>query len=77
MRGIFSSAPAPIRLLVGSQILLLVQAFLLLRSAQVLDAMPRAIVLVTALAALAALIAAIRGEPDDNPDIWWRCRHVR
>lgn len=66
MRGIFSSAPAPsaIRLLVGSEILLLVQTGLVLNNPRPLHA-PVTLIFLIAVVSLAALIAAILGEPAD------------
>lgn len=67
MRGIFSSAPAPsaIRLLVGSEILLLVQVGLVLNSRPPLHGAVATIVAIIAVVSLAALIAAVLGEPAD------------
>lgn len=65
MRAIFSATPrAPIRHLVGTQLLLIVQSALVLRSATVPDGPLRGIMIVTALFALAGLVAAIRGGQD-------------
>lgn len=65
MRGILSNTPTPsaIRLLVGSHLLLLIQSWLVLRSSQPLDTMLAALVLMLAVVGVAALIAAIAGEP--------------
>lgn len=67
MRGIFSSAPAPsaIRLLVGSQMLLLVQTGLILSNPRPLHPPVTILVFLVAVVSLAALIAAILGEPTD------------
>lgn len=78
MNGIFSSTPAPgpIRLLVGSQGLLLVQSFI----AWQLPAVPtlfRILVAITAIVALAALISAAIGEDRARSQPWWRRRHGR
>lgn len=69
MRGILSTSPAPsaIRLLVGSHLLLLIQAWLVLRSRPPLDAMLAALVLMLAIVGAAGLIAAIVGEPREQP----------
>ncbi|WIW89553.1 hypothetical protein K3M67_06235 [Sphingobium sp. V4] len=80
MRGILSASPAPsaIRLLVGSHLLLLIQAGLVLRSRQPLDTMLAALVFMLAIIGAAALIAAIIGEPRErigNPHR--RYRHAR
>lgn len=64
-------APTPIRHLVGTQLLLIVQTALVLRSVTVPDGPLRGIMIVTALVALAGLVAAIRGEPDR---MGWRKR---
>lgn len=54
--------PPPIRHLVGTQLLLIVQTALVLRSAAVPEGPLRGIMIVTALFALAGLVAAILGE---------------
>jgi hypothetical protein len=73
MKAILSTTPtlvpAPIRHLVGTQLLLIVQAALVLRSAAVPDGPLRGIMIVTALFALAGLVAAIRGEPRQDPKL--------
>ena len=67
MKAMSSAVPrAPIRHLVGTQLLLIVQTALVLRSATVPDGPLRGIMIVTALFALAGLVAAIRGEPGPN-----------
>ncbi|MBT2246716.1 hypothetical protein JQK15_24725 [Sphingobium sp. BHU LFT2] len=78
MNGIFSSTPAPgpIRLMIGSQGLLLVQSFI----AWQLPAVPtlfRILVAVTAIVAMAALISAAIGEDREYSHPWWRRRHGR
>lgn len=78
MNGIFSSTPAPrpIRLIVGSQGLLLMQSLM----AWHLPAVPglfRMLVAVTGLLALAALVAAIAGEKPQAGKRWWRHPHAR
>lgn len=80
MKGILSATPAPsgIRLLVGSQLLFLVQAGLVLRSQSPLDVMLHAIVLLVATTGLAALITAVAGEPREPvADPRRRYRHGR
>jgi hypothetical protein len=69
MRGIFSSAPAPssVRLLVGNQMLLLVQAGLVLSGRSAPHGPASTLLLLTIVISLAALITAILGEPDDTP----------
>ena len=68
MRGIFSSAPAPsvVRLLVGSQMLLLVQAGLVLSGRSALHGPTSTLLLLSIVVSLAALIAAILGEPAET-----------
>ncbi|MDR6709286.1 hypothetical protein J2X73_003675 [Novosphingobium sp. 1748] len=78
MNGILSATPAPrpIRLLVGSQGLLLMQSLI----AWHLPAVPglfRMLVAVTGLVALAALVTAIAGEKPGADERWWRRRHAR
>lgn len=70
MKAMSSAAPrAPIRHLVGMQLLLIVQTALVLRSATVPEGPLRGIMIVTALFALAGLVAAIRGEPGQDPKL--------
>jgi hypothetical protein len=57
---------APIRHLVGTQLLLIVQTLLVLRSATVPEGLLRDIMIATALVAFAGLVSAIRGEPAQN-----------
>ncbi|OAN58628.1 hypothetical protein [Sphingobium sp. TCM1] len=78
MNGIFSSTPAPgpIRLIVGSQGLLLVQSFIAWR----LPAVPglfRLLVAITAVIATAVLISAALGEDRESSQPYWRRRHGR
>ncbi|MFZ2997396.1 hypothetical protein [Sphingobium sp.] len=78
MNGIFSSTPAPgpIRLMVGSQGLLLVQSFI----AWQLPAVPnlfRILVGITAIVAMAALISAAVGKDRESSQLYWRRRHGR
>jgi hypothetical protein len=80
MRGILSDAPAPsaIRLLVGSQLLLLIQAGLVLDSRSTLEPMLCVLVLLVAIIAFSALVAAIAGEPREAvPYSRRRLRHGR
>ncbi len=80
MRGIFSSQPgqSAIRLLVGTHLLLLVQAGLVLWSAPHIDLMLRAIVGIAAVLGLSAFIAAVHGGTMEDDKIWtprrWRIR---
>ena len=66
MSGLLSQTPAPssIRLLVGGYGLLLVEAGLVVGATRIIGTIPCVIVAGSALAALAALLLAIRGEPD-------------
>jgi hypothetical protein len=78
VNGIFSSTPAPgpIRLLVGSQGLALVQSCI----AWQLPAMPAVVRLLgaaIAIIATAALISAAIGEGRENRPPYWRRRHGR
>lgn len=80
MRGILSSAPAPsaIRLLVGSQVLLLIQAVLVLRSLPNLASMFGILLLLLAIVGIAALISAVIGEARaPMPDTRRRAPHDR
>ncbi|SER14047.1 hypothetical protein [Sphingobium sp. YR768] len=78
MNGIFSSTPAPgsIRLLVGSQGLLLVQCSISWQLPDV-PGLFRALVVLTAIVATAALITSIIGEDRDSREPYWRRRHGR
>ena len=78
MNGIFSNAPcsSSIRLLVGTHVLLLVQAGLVLWSAPVPGAM-QALVMLVFVIGISALIAAARGDKDERRRDWWRRRHGR
>ena len=71
MKSIRSATPSPlpIRQLVGTQLLLIVESALVLRSATVPEGPLRGIMIVTALFALAGLVAAIRGEPGQDPKL--------
>ncbi|AOH86936.1 hypothetical protein AWL63_18725 [Sphingomonas panacis] len=73
MRGIFSSQPgqAAIRLLVGTHLLLLVQAALVMWSAPDLGGLRALVAMIFALA-LAAFICAVRGENGDDRPHWRR-----
>lgn len=76
MNGIFSATPAPgpIRLLIGSQGLALVQSCI----AWQLPTAPGMLRILGALIAIigtAALISATIGEARENPTPHWRCRH--
>lgn len=80
MRVILSDAPAPsaIRLLVGSQLLLLIQAGLVLNSRFAVEPTLCALVVIIAIIGLSALLNAIAGEPrDPTPYSRRRLRHGR
>lgn len=79
MRGILSTAPGPsaIRLLVGTHLLLLIQAGLVLWSAHELEPVLRALVALVLVVAMSALCAAIHGLSDQSRKDWWRRRHGR
>lgn len=78
MTGILSSSPAhgPIRLLVGTHLLLLIQTVLVLQASDPLPTSLRLFLGVTGVLGLAALIVAVRGERDDEGKPWWAKRHV-
>lgn len=78
MNGIFSSTPAPgpIRLIIGSQGLLLVQSFIAWQLPDV-PGLFRVLVAITAVIATAALISAALGEDRQSPRPYWRRRHGR
>jgi hypothetical protein len=78
VNGIFSGTPAPgpIRLLIGSQGLALVQSCI----AWQLPAMPAVVRILgaaIAIIATAALISAAVGEGRESPEPHWRRRHGR
>lgn len=79
MRGIFSSAPGPsaIRLMVGTHLLLLIQAALVLWSAPRIDLPLRVLFALVFVIAASALCAAIHGGSGDDRRSWWRRRHGR
>ena len=80
MRGALSAAPAPcaIRLLVGSHLLFLVQAGIVLTSAPRSCFIVEMLVLMTAMIGVAALVTAILGEPaTPSPGTKGRNRHGR
>ena len=78
MNGIFSATPAPgpIRLLIGSQGLVLVQSCITWQLPTV-PAVVRILGAVIAVIAIAALISAAIGEASENPSPHWRRRHGR
>lgn len=77
MRGLLSAAPGPsaIRLMVGTHVLLLIQAALVLWSAPHLDVALRVLVALVFLLAMGGLCAAIHGLSNDDRQTWWRSRH--
>ncbi|WP_205452213.1 hypothetical protein [Sphingobium estronivorans] len=79
MTGIFSSRPGQtaIRLIVGTHLLLTIQAGLVLWSAADMDIGMRCIVGAAAVLGLAAIITAIRGGDAEEGRIWrpYRLRH--
>lgn len=79
MTGILSCAPArgPIRLLVGTQLLLLVQTVLVCQASDPLPMSLRLFLGVSGILGLTALIVAIRGERRDQGKPWWATRHDR
>lgn len=78
MRGLFSAAPGPsaIRLMVGTHLLLLIQASVVLWSVPGLPALRVLVGLVLGLA-VGGLAAAIHGLADDDSTPRWRRRHAR
>lgn len=79
MRGILSGAPGPsaIRLMVGTHLLLLIQAALVLWSAPQIDVPLHVLVGMVMIIALGGFVAAIHGIADDARECWWRRRHGR
>ncbi|MCH2219923.1 hypothetical protein [Novosphingobium sp. EMRT-2] len=77
MRGILSAVPGPsaIRLMVGTHLLLLIQAALVLWSAPQVDLPLRILVGMVLLIAISGLIIAIHGVADAPRQDWWRRRH--
>ena len=78
MNGIFSATPAPgpIRLLIGSQGLALVQTCIAWQLPSV-PAVFRILGAIIAVIAIAALISAAIGEARENSSPYWRRRHGR
>lgn len=79
MNGLLSSTPSPtsIRVLVGTHLLLLVQAALVFQTADVLPPALQAMVVTSGIIGVAGLVAAIRGEAATEGTPWWRRRHAR
>lgn len=72
MRGIFSATPGQpaIRLLVGTHLLLIVQAWLVLCSAQEFDRVLRVIITGITLLGLLAFVAAVHGGSGTEAIVW-------
>lgn len=79
MKGLLSSSPSPasVRIVVGTQLLFLVQTALIFQASAALDFALQALVVTTGTIGFAGLIAAIRGEAASEPTPWWRRRHAR
>lgn len=79
MSGILSSRPAagPVRLLVGTQLMLLVQTVLIFEASAPLPTPLRALLVMNWVVGVSALIAAVRGSRADQAPPWWRRRHDR
>lgn len=79
MNGILSTCPAPgpVRLLVGTQLMLLVQAVLIFQASDPLPSALKALLVATWTLGISALIAAIRGSARDESARWWRRGHDR
>lgn len=79
MKGLLSSSPSPVsvRIVVGTQLLFLVQTALIFQASAVLDIALQAMVLTIGTIGFAGLVAAIRGQSADEPAPWWRRRHAR
>lgn len=79
MRGILSAAPGPLatRLMIGTQMLLLIQTALVLWSAPHLDIALRVLVALLFTLAVGAFGAAIHGLSGDNSQTYGRRRHGR
>ena len=74
MRGALSNTPAPscVRLLVGSQLLFLVEAWLMLQSRAGIGAGLTGLVILVSAVGIASLLAAIMGEPAGSAAPGWR-----
>jgi hypothetical protein len=68
MRGLLSAAPAvgPVRMILGTHLLLLVQNIMALGADLLGNVGMHAVMLLVVLLAIAALIAAVFGEPADG-----------
>ena len=79
MRGLLSAAPSPsaIRLILGTHLLLVVQAGVILWSAQGLAPALRVLVGLVLGLAIGGLAGALHGLADEDPTPRWRRRHAR
>lgn len=80
MRGAFSHSPAPscVRLLMGSQILFLVEAWLVLQGNPGISAGLNVLIIIVSSIGMASLVAAIMGEPARSAGVSrWRLPHGR
>lgn len=79
MSGFFSSTPAqgPLRLLVGTHVLALVQTALILQSTVQLPFALRALLITNLILGVTALLVALRGERQMSVAPWWSRRHGR
>lgn len=79
MRGLLSTTPGPsaIRLMLGTHLLLLIQAALVLWAEPEPSAMLRILVGIILAVALPAFCVALHGLADDDRPAWWTRRHVR
>ncbi len=79
MRGLLSASPAPgpVRLLVGTQLMLLIQTILVFEASENLPDGLKALLVMSGVLGFSALIFAVRGprETEDRP--WWKSRHGR
>jgi len=79
MRGIFSSSPSQmaIRVLVGTHLLLLVQAIVVLASEPHLDWQLTLIIAGAAIMGVSGIITAIHGGGAEEPSVWDAIRRAR
>ncbi|CAM8668379.1 hypothetical protein MCEMIE4_04286 [Sphingobium cupriresistens] len=83
MKGLLSATPAPgpIRLLVGTQLMLLIQTLLVFEVSENLPGALQALLVMSGALGLSALIVAVRGptgeQTDEQGKEWWRRRHGR
>ncbi len=76
MNGILSSRPAagPVRLLVGTQLMLLVQTVLIFEASASLPTPLQALLVMNWVVGVSALIAAVRGPRAEQSPPWWKRR---